>query len=242
MSGATDTPDLNRRPGPAIFAPGSKALYVFAAIAAVSALAFLGLGAHIAIFGTGAALPSGEHVVEGVLSEGRLAESPAGEPFLFGEVTLGSPGGSGIVDHRWRGPAGDPEVRVDTENGPRTVRLPAATLWRGRPTTDERVVQNLGDLPVVSTSDQTEAHVSPPYAIAVRAVRPGDHLIAQVSATSPEEGAPEAIEVYVGERAVLQQDIDEREATRWPIIFMLVLVGTAGSVLARRTWRRAKAA
>ncbi|MEM7604232.1 MAG: hypothetical protein AAF411_02655 [Myxococcota bacterium] len=225
--------------------PKHPALFlVAAAVTGLSALAFGAAAVSVAVRGTGASIPQGATVVEGEVLAGRLTRSPAGEDFLVGEVTLGRPAASTAVDHRWRGPAGDRTLGVETSAGTVVVEVPPVSEWRGRPATDERVVQRLDGLPIVSDVDGVEAQLTPPYAIAVRALRPGDAIVAELGA-APRVGANESAQavaqLFVGTRAQLEGDLRQREAMRWPMVFLLGLMAVACGVLALRAQRRAAA-
>ena len=232
------------------FAPGRPIFYAFAFVAVGLGVAFLGAAGMVAINGTGASIPSGDNVIEGTFEDTpRVVESPAGAAFLYGEVTLGQPGESSAVDHRWRGPAGDRRARIVTTEGEALwVLLPEVHTWRGRVTIDDRVVESIAGLPVVGSVDETEAHLTPPYAIGVRAVRPGDVILARLAESAAESAAraerSEAIEVFelhVGTRDELEADLAGREAMRWPVVGLMGIMGLASLGLGYRSLRRASA-
>lgn len=230
------------------FAPGRPVFYVFSLVAVGLGVAFLGAAGTVAVKGTGASIPSGEGVIEGTFEDTpRVVESPAGQSFLYGEVTLGQPGASSAVDHRWRGPAGDRRARITTSADEAVwVLLPEVHTWRGRVTIDERVVQSIAGLPIVSTVDETEAHLTPPYAIGVRAVRPGDAIVARLAddAASADEEHSEALEIFelhIGTRDELEADLAGREAMRWPVVGLMGIMGLASLGLGYRSLRRASA-
>ena len=231
-----------RKPNP-LFEPGSPLFWIVTLLATCAGVVFVVLSLRIAFFGTGAEIPVGADVVEGTLVETRLTDSPVGEPFLVGEVTLGSPGGSGIVDHRWRGPAGDQRVRVETAEGEAKLHVPSVGLWRGRAQTEDRVVQHLDSLPIVSTVDLSEAQLAPPYAVAGRALRPGDTIIAKLESNfdANSDTIYDVVELYVGSRDELEADLTQRESMRFPIVGMLFIVGLGSLVVARKAWLRARA-
>ncbi|MFT5354007.1 MAG: hypothetical protein ACI9KE_001207 [Polyangiales bacterium] len=226
------------------FAPGRPVFYLFSLIAVGLGVAFVGVALTVSIGGTGASIPTGDQVIEATLDETpRVVESPAGTPFLYGEVTLGQPGESSAVDHRWRGPAGDRRVQVTTTDGESLwIIVPEVHEWRGRVTIDERVVQSIAGLPVVSTVDETEAHLTPPYAIGVRALRPGDEILARLDeADRLSVDARLATELHVGTRDELEADLAGREAMRWPVVGLMGIMGLASLGLGYRSLRRASA-
>lgn len=226
------------------FAPGRPIFYAFAFVAVGLGVAFIGASGMVAINGTGASIPSGSDVIEGTFEDtARLTESPAGESFLYGEVTLGQPGESSAVDHRWRGPAGDRRARLVTSTGDAVwVLLPEVHTWRGRVSIDDRVVQSISGLPIVSTVDETEAHLTPPYAIGVRALRPGDAILARLMDANAERSAAlELFELHVGTRDELEADLAGREAMRWPVVGLMGIMGLASLGLGYRSLRRASA-
>lgn len=226
------------------FAPGRPVFYVFALIAVGLGVAFVGAAGMVAVKGTGAAIPSGANVIEGTLDDTlRVVESPAGAAFLYGEVTLGQPGASSAVDHRWRGPAGDRRVQVTTTNGESMwIIVPEVHEWRGRLPLDERVVQSIAGLPIVSDVDETEAHLTPPYAVGVRALRPGDAVLARLDAVDRlSVDARRVSELHIGTRDELEADLAGREAMRWPIVGLMGIMGLASLGLGYRSLRRASA-
>lgn len=242
----TNAPETKAPPTRAesFFAPGRPIFYAFALVAVGLGVAFSGAALMVGVRGTGASIPAGDNIVEGTFEDTpRVVDSPAGQSFLYGEVTLGQPGASSAVDHRWRGPAGDRRARVETLDGEALwVILPEVHSWRGRVTIDERVVQSIAGLPIVADVDETEAHLTPPYAIGVRAVRPGDSLVARVAGGDQGgEGAVEILELHLGTREELEADLAGREAMRWPVVGLMAIMGLASLGLGYRSLRRASA-
>lgn len=209
-------------------------LWLGTVLATASGLAFMGVAASVALSGTGAEIPAGENVIEGMIAQGRAIPSPAGDDFLYGEVRIARPGASAAVDHSWSTPAGDARVVVTTEDGPARMELPPISEWRGLVPVDQREVMHLDGLPIVSDAEEVDARMEPPYLIVVRALREGDALIARV-----EDEA--ALEVHIGSRAELQAELDGREAMRWPIVGLMAVMGLAMLGVGFAAFRRARA-
>jgi hypothetical protein len=208
-----------------------------AVLAAIAGIGFLALGTHIAIFGAERELPPGPDRVEGVVLPGRATPSPAGEAFLFGRIRVRSAARDGksmaYVDRTF----GDPGIRVETEGGVRALILPSPDEWRVPSGHEDRAtMRDLGDLPLLDADDvrRIGQTIPPPYEVSVRAVRPGDHVLARA-------GATEATRVSVGDEAALARDSAAQDATRWPIVLLLLAVGTASCVAAVVAARSARA-
>ncbi len=134
-------------------------------------------------------------------------------------------------------------MQVTTTNGESLwIVVPEVHTWRGRVTIDERVVESIAGLPVVANVDETEAHLTPPYAIGVRAVRPGDHILARLDEVDRlGVNARLVIELHVGTRDELEADLAGREAMRWPVVGLMGIMGLASLGLGYRSLRRASA-
>ncbi|MBC7172108.1 MAG: hypothetical protein H5U40_06775, partial [Polyangiaceae bacterium] len=145
-----------------------------ALLALLAGLGFLALGAHIALFGSERPLAHDATRLEGKVLPGRSTDSPAGEPFLYGRVRIRSANRDGKslmhVDRTF----GDPGVRVETEGGTRTVRLPAPDEWRvTRDHDDIGTIPSLHDIPLLAAEDvrRLGETIPPPYEVNVRAIR-----------------------------------------------------------------------
>lgn len=209
--------------------------FVLAILALAVGVSFVGVAVSVATKGTGAHVPRGEGVVEGLVANGSSVRSPAGRDFLYGEVRITQPGGSAAVDHSWSTPAGDPVIEVTTETGDVAIHLPQVSEWRGVVPVDGREVQDLDGLPIVSEATDVEQRMQPPYAIVVRAIRSGDAVVAHVH-----EG--EVVEFHVGSRAQLERDLAERESMRWPIVGLMGVMGLASLGLGLGALRRGRGA
>lgn len=215
-------------------------------VAAVSSLLFLGLAVNVALFGTGEALPVGSDVIEGELlfpDNGELQDSPVGAPFLRAGVTFGNPGGGGIVDHRWKNDVGAEVVSLrlleETEATSRFLEVPDSLSWRGTLETESRTVEFAGNLPIVRDIDLEEGGVNPPFAITVRAIRPGDTVLFVPENGSGTEVQPyETSVLFVGTRDELNAWIAGREQARFPIVLLLFVVGLSAFGLALSLFRQ----
>lgn len=192
-------------------------------IALLAGVGFSYASIQLAVSGTGMEVP--EDVV-GTVGEGELHESPAGQPFLYGEVRLAR-SGSQAFEQSWSATEGDPEVVVDGE----TYRFPAPDRWQGLVPADTVEVQSVAGLPVVGAiEEEARERMQPPYVVIVKAIRPGDQVALDV------EG-DQARVVYVGELDELRAWHDQREGERWPIVIMLGVLGLASLGLGWRVMR-----
>ena len=190
----------------------------------------LGFGAFVALRGAEADLPSPEVSLEGVLEEGPLVASPVGDPFLYGEIRVADQPGPTAPHHA--GDYGDPEVRVRTAAGDVVdVRLGPSREWRLDPARRERRegIHALGALPIVHEV-QTEGRLNPPFILTAKVVRPGDDVLLEVS-----DGV--AIRTYVGTRERHERLHREREAMRWPMVALLLVLGVVSLVGGARIFR-----
>jgi hypothetical protein len=184
---------------------------------------------HVAVRGTGASVPSGVDVLEGRVApaeEGALVDSPVGEPFLYGEVRV-TKGGSKAVDQAWTTIVGDPGIEIDTGGRLMPLRLPHPDAWRSVGQPEHREVESIEGLPHLEALDDLDRLGPPPYFIVVRAVRPGDPIIARA-------GEEEATDVHLGERAELEAWIAARESGRWPIVGLLGIMALVSLALGVR--------
>ncbi len=186
----------------------------------------------VAVRGTGASVPSGVDVLEGQVAapEGvALVESPVGEPFVYGEVRV-TKGGSKAVDQAWTTVVGSAAIEVDTGGRRMPLRLPHPESWRQVSPPEHREVESIEGLPQLEALDDLERLGPPPYVVVVRAVRPGDAIIARA-------GEEEATDVHLGEREAFEAWIAEREAGRWPIVGLLGIMALVSLGLAYRGLR-----
>ena len=186
----------------------------------------------VAVRGTGASVPSGVDVLEGqvVAPEGvALVESPVGEPFLYGEVRV-TKGGSKAVDQAWTTVVGSAAIEVDTGGRRMPLRLPHPEGWRQVSPPEHREVESIEGLAQLEALDDIDRLGPPPYVVVVRALRPGDAIIARA-------GEEEASDVHLGERAAFEAWIAEREAGRWPIVGLLGIMALVSLGLAYRGLR-----
>ncbi|MCB9629656.1 MAG: hypothetical protein H6725_19990 [Sandaracinaceae bacterium] len=208
----------------------SKRAQVFARVGASVMIAVgLGcaiLGIDVALHGAEPPLPSPEASLEGTLEPGPLTASPAGEPFLYGEVRVADQPGPNAPHHR--GNYGEPTLDVRTAGGEVVrVRFDSPDAWRvdSSQRDDVREVMSLARLPLIGEVD-TERRLNPPFHVRVRALRPGDHVLVEVR-----DGA--ALRTYLGERGVHEQLHAHRESMRWPMVALLcvlALVSVFGGV------------
>ena len=184
----------------------------------VALMVGLGMGiaaVRIALFGTGMALPAGPDAVEGRVGEGETVEVPAGAPLIYGEVKLTRPG-SRAMEQSWSQLVGSPEVTVQTQGGQVQARLPTPDEWRGDVPVDvlERI-ETVEGLPVLGDiADEVRLRMQPPFTVLVRGLRAGDPILA-------ERCGDTLMNVYVGERAELEQWLARRERDRWPVVVLL---------------------
>jgi hypothetical protein len=184
------------------------------------------LGVEVAWNGAESPLPPPERSVEGTLEPGALTPSPAGEPFLYGEVRVADQPGPNAPHHR--GNYGEPALDVRTAAGDVVrVRFDEPATWRlDTPDRDDvREVMSLTRLPIVAELD-TERRLNPPFHVRVRALRPGDQVVLAV-----QDGVVQR--TYLGERATHAQLHARRESMRWPMVvllFVLAVVSVFGGV------------
>lgn len=194
-------------------------------IALLAGVGFSYASIQLAVSGTGMEVP--EDVV-GTVGEGELHESPAGAPFLYGEVRLAR-SGSQAFEQSWSANEGDPAVVVDGQ----TYRFPPPDSWQGLVSADTVEVQSVAGLPVVGAiEDEVQERMQPPYVVIVKAIRPGDEVALEVEGN-------QARVVYVGELEELRTWHSQREGERWPIVILLGVLGLASLALGWRVMRPA---
>ena len=194
-----------------------------AVIALLTGAALVYASARLGISGTGMEVPSD---VVGEIAQGELHDSPAGEPFLYGEVRLARPG-SQAFEQSWSANEGVAEIVVDGK----TYRVPSPATWQGVVPVDTLEVQSLAGLPVVGDiEDEARERLQPPFLIIVKALRPGD-------AVAMELDGDRAVALYVGELDELRAWHDARENERWPIVILLGVLGFASVMLGWRLIR-----
>ncbi|MBK6576273.1 MAG: hypothetical protein IPG17_08765 [Sandaracinaceae bacterium] len=176
------------------------------------------LGLDVALNGAEPDLPSPEQSVEGTLEDGPLTPSPAGDPFLYGEVRVADQPGPNAPHHR--GNYGEPTLAVRQASGEVVrVQFNSPEAWRvDAPDRDDvREVMSLARLPLVGDVD-TERRLNPPFHVRVRALRPGDAVLVEVR-----DGV--ALRTYLGERAKHEELHARRESMRWPMVALLLVLG-----------------
>lgn len=191
---------------------------VGAAVMLLVGLGCTALGLDVAINGAEPPVPPPESSVEGTLEEGTLTTSPAGDPFLYGEVRVADQPGPNAPHHR--GNYGEPTLAVRQASGEVVrVRFNAPDEWRlDAPDRDDLTqVMSLATLPLVGLVD-TERRLNPPFHVRVRALRPGDHVLLEVR-----DGV--ALRTYVGDRAKHEELHAHRESMRWPMVALLLVLG-----------------
>ena len=205
-------------------------------VALVAGCAFLYVATSVALRGTGAAIPEGEHVVEGELIEAASVRVPAGPPILYGEVKVTDPGASRAVDHHWRTPVGSAELKVHTPEGERLLQVPAPAAWKGVVHEATMQTDSLQALPVVGDHPEIAERQGPPYLIIIRGVRAGDSVVAELESAS----SAVVTELHVGDRATLRSALAQREAMRWPMVILMALVGMSSLGVAAFAFRRSR--
>ena len=213
---------------------------------AAALVAFVALGyaaISVAFKGTGEELPTGPNTLVGRIraadepgtgnqratgnepaTENELVRSPAGEPFVFGDVRITTPGASRVVDHAWWTAAGNARVTLETSHGVRRLELPLPREWKGITPRDQREVQMLDGLPIVGDVTDVTDRLPPPYLVVVRALRPGDSVTAKVRGET-------ATELWVGSPEQLHAHLRQHEAMRWPIVGLMGLMAVFSLVL-----------
>ena len=206
---------------------------VGAAAAFTAALAFGAGTLRLALHGTGAQLPTGDDVIEGVVADGPTVPSPVGLPFLYGRVALTVPEAAKPVGKRfgrmfWSETFGDPTVTiVDADGGRHRWSLPDPKIWQEAPT-DYLAAASLAGKPLVADAPHWREHreQTGTIGIGVVAVRPGDAIIA----------GPKTL--HFGTRAQLEGLYASREAMRWPIVGLLAIMGLVSLALGVKAIRR----
>lgn len=176
------------------------------------------LGLDVGLNGAEPPIPPPERSVEGTLEDGPLTASPAGDPFLYGEVRVADQPGPNAPHHR--GNYGTPELQVRRASGEVVpVTFDSPEDWRvDAPDRDDvREVMTLARLPLVGDVD-TERRLNPPFHLRVRALRPGDEVLVEVV-----DGR--AVRTYLGDRATHQALHAGREGMRWPMVALLMVLG-----------------
>jgi len=176
------------------------------------------LGLDVALNGAEPPIPPPARSVEGTLEDGPLTQSPAGEPFLYGEVRVADQPGPNAPHHR--GNYGEPTLGVRQTSGEVVqVRFDFPEEWRvdALDRDDVREVMSLARLPLVSEVD-TERRLNPPFHVRVRALRPGDAVVVHVR-----DGV--ALRTYLGDRAKHEELHARRESMRWPMVALLLVLG-----------------
>ena len=208
--------------------------FVASLVALVLGGAFLYVAGSVALQGTGAAIPTGPDVVEGTLVEGTSVRVPAGAPMQYGNIVVTDPAASRAVDHHFSAPVGEPEVRVATAEGERTIRLPPADDWKGPVEEETLQIDSLVGVPVVDEYPEIGERQGPPYLIIVKGLRTGDAIVAQTD-------GDEVVELHVGSREQLEAFLEQREAMRWPMVGLMAIVGLTSLILAAFAFRKARA-
>lgn len=202
---------------------------VGAALFVLLGLAIAGFAANVAVNGAEPALPAASACVEGEVLAGTTVVSPVGEPFLYAEVRIQDADNTqaNIGTIHWRGAFGSPDVVVRTARGDVRVHLPPPGRWRVLEGMEEsREVASLERLPIVGRVNPGD-RLSAPFRIAVRAIRPGTHVIA-----TRDPGA--RVPLYVGERAAHDNLRAQHEGARWPIVLLLSVMAGVSLYIAHR--------
>ncbi len=192
------------------------ALLVFAV-----ATSLAGFATHVAIHGADRPMPPPGEALEGTLGGGALTDSPVGEAVLAAVVTLtearGEQGGLGPVEYESF--VGSLEVDVVTDAGTEHVRLPTPGRWRTLPDAMEvEVYESVAGRPGLPEMATVEEHLSPPYRVAVLALRPGMPIIVE------RDGDGEAIRAWIGEREIHVQHDGARGAMVFPVVLLFGLM------------------
>ncbi len=202
---------------------------ILAVVFVLLGLGIAGFAANVAANGAEPPVPSAGAAIEGEVLPGPTLESPAGAAFLYGEVRLQDADNTqtNVGTVHWRGAFGTRSVRVRTAAGEVPVELPPPERWRVLEGAEDSLeVHGLGQLPIVRDIDVGE-HLSPPFRITVRAIRPGDHVVVAKDASS-------RVPLYVGDRAAHVAARARREQGRWPIVLLLSVMAAVSFFVAHR--------
>ncbi len=202
---------------------------MFAVVVAITGAGLGGLGLFVAVKGTGVSIPTGTHAVEGTIVASELTDSPAGEPFTYGEVKL-TKAGSRAMEQSWSAPAGSPSVEIEVTGSSErlSVKLPEPSEWRGPIPSDTLEVDSIEGMPVLGPlAEEARERVQPPYVVIVRALRPGDAIVAL-------QTGRELTDLHVGTRAELNRWLAAQESGRWPVVFLLLVMSVASLLLGYR--------
>lgn len=192
-------------------------------------LAIAGFAANVAINGAEPRIPPESECIEGEIADAPTIPSPVGEPFVYAEVRIQDADNTqaNVGTIHWRGAYGTPDVVVRTASGDRRIHLPDPGRWRVLEGMEESLeVHGLEHLPIVRDIEPGE-HLSPPFRVSVRALRPGSRVIVAKDASA-------RIPLYVGDRAAHEQMRAEREGARWPIVILLSIMAAVSFFIAHR--------
>jgi len=206
-------------------------LTVVRVVSLVIGIAMVCLSIRIAIVGTGGQIPP--DAIEGTMLAQETSENPASKPFISAHVSLSnSPSDNkGALGQTWASIEGSKTIKIRTKAGEVEVTLPEYKRWRGAQKPDQIKVASLKGIPIVSKINAREK-LSPPYYVTVLPIRAGDHVLVAGPADAPTQ-------LLIGETAKLQEAIEANEAMRWPIVFLLMVMGLVSFVL---SWRLGKQA
>lgn len=200
-----------------------KAAFPLFAIVGVAMIAF---GVHIALRGAEPEVPSGDRAIEGTIVTPSAVRGPVGEPFTFGEVRVSEANRQNPQDTHYRRTFGDARVRVRTAQGEVTADLPNPANWKVADGVDESIETQTLDGQLLIGDVDPDDRIAPPYAIRVRAVREGDHVILE------DDGRGGVARAFVGERAALVAARERAEGMRWPAVGVMVIMGVVSLVVA----------
>ena len=205
-----------------------KSLFRIGAFCVGCAFALLAL--HVAIWGTGTEIPSGENTAHGRVSSENTVEVPVGDSVVHAEVKLTRPG-SRALEQSWTEVVGDDSIRFETEEGQLQLRVPPPSQWKAMAPTETLEVHELENLAVVGEiAKEAQERLAPPYLILVRALRHGNAV------TFSHDGNGSIEELFVGSPQELAQWISKREQGRWPVVILLVAMSFVSIVLSRRAF------
>lgn len=188
------------------------------------------MGINVAVNGLGAALPSGSDVHDAVVAaENPTVESPMGDPIVYGEVRVRQPGaGTGAVDQDYSAVGGVQELALMIDGESRTVSVPLPGEWKGPARAESQQVENLIGLPIIGdAASEIGERWAPPYALQLKALRRGDHVVAVFA-------GDRVAELWPGERAEIEAWQTAQENARWPIVILMIGMGLASFVLSYR--------
>jgi hypothetical protein len=196
---------------------------------AIIGIAMLGFGTHIALRGAEPEIPTGTNAIEGDIVGEATQRGPVGAPFIYGEVRVTEARGqTNPQDTHFRRTFGNARVRVRTAGGEVDVVLPNPADWKVTDGRDESIeTQTLEGQLLVGDVDP-EDRIAAPYAIRVRAIRPGDHVILD------EDESGRIRRAFVGDRAELAATRARAEGMRWPAVGVIVVMGFVSLLLAYR--------